>query len=395
MIAGVIGSPLATTALQSMETPSSRAPRRILHLLAPGEVGGMESVVRLLARGQHMRGDRPVVVSVIESSAHARTFRDALAADGVEQVTLVLPGRAYGSEWRAIRELCRRFAPAIVHTHGYRADLIGGSAARRAGVATVSTVHGFTGGDWKMRVYERLNRIAFRRFDAVVAVSRPLAEELWSTGIDSHRLHLLPNALDMQGTPLDRAAARMRLDVPTDGWRVGWIGRLSAEKGPDVMVHAMARLAGVALSVLGDGPQRDALHAECERLGVSGRITWHGMVPEAARLTPAFDALVLSSRTEGTPMVLLEAMAAGVPVVATRVGGVPDVVSESEALLVPSDDPAALAAAIDALRRDPAAARTRADAARRRLHEERGVEHWLTQYESVYDAAIRVAGPAA
>jgi glycosyltransferase involved in cell wall biosynthesis len=109
-----------------------------------------------------------------------------------------------------------------------------------------------------------------------------------------------------------------------------------------------------------------------------------GQVTEAARLIKAFDVLVLSSRTEGTPMVLFEAMAARVPVVATAVGGVPDVVSQNEALLVPPDRPDELASAIAAVRNDPAAARTRADAAAKRLATEYAVGPWVERYAAVY-----------
>jgi glycosyltransferase involved in cell wall biosynthesis len=113
-------------------------------------------------------------------------------------------------------------------------------------------------------------------------------------------------------------------------------------------------------------------------------ITWHGVVPDAGRLLRAFDVLVLSSRTEGTPMVVLEAMAAGVPIVATRVGGVPDVLSSADAMLVPPEDPAALAAAIRAVHDHPDAARSRADSARRRLDTEFALAPWLARYEAIY-----------
>jgi glycosyltransferase involved in cell wall biosynthesis len=121
---------------------------------------------------------------------------------------------------------------------------------------------------------------------------------------------------------------------------------------------------------------------------VQARITWHGTVASAGRLMQAFDCFVLSSRTEGTPIVLLEAMAARVPVVATRVGGVPDVVTENEALLVPREDPEAIGHAIRRIITDPASAAQRAEAALHRLADFQP-EPWLEKYESVYAAICR------
>src|SRR5713101_3623616 len=94
----------------------------------------------------------------------------------------------------AMLELGRRLRPAVVHTHGYRPDVVDAGAARRLGIPTVTTVHGFTGGGWKNRFYERVQRRSHRRFDAVVAVSRPLVEQLLRDGVPPRRLHLVQNA---------------------------------------------------------------------------------------------------------------------------------------------------------------------------------------------------------
>jgi glycosyltransferase involved in cell wall biosynthesis len=133
----------------------------------------------------------------------------------------------------------------------------------------------------------------------------------------------------------------------------------------------------------GRGPL-SSLRAQADALGITDRLRWHGMIPEAGALIRAFDAVVLSSRTEGTPVVLLEAMGAGVPVVATAVGGVPDVVSDQDAFLVPPDEPASLARALHAIRTDSGAAGKRVLAAGARLASAYALDPWLDRYEAVY-----------
>lgn len=360
---------------------------RILHLLVPAPYGGLESVVRTLSAAQVTAG-HVVAAGLVAPNGIATPLRDELEAAGVDATRLPVGGRSYLRERREVGRLCRRIQPDVVHTHGYRSDVLHGPMGRRQGIPTVSTVHGFTGGDGRNRLYERLQLRALRRSDAVVAVSAPLVDRLAAAGVPRERIWLCRNA-GATVEPLPRADARARLGLGAGGpARIGWIGRLSREKGADVLLEAMPALADrdVALSIIGDGPERAALEARVAERGLTERVRWHGPVPNAAAHLGAFDVVVLSSRTEGTPMVLLEAMAAGVPVVATRVGGVPDVVSDAEALLVESEDPGALAAAIRRVLDEPEATARRAGAARARARDEHGVAAWVERHDRIYGA---------
>jgi glycosyltransferase involved in cell wall biosynthesis len=362
-------------------------------VLAPAPIGGLERVVEALAAGQHRRGDRVCVALVVGVDEPDPPLAAALAARGIEPVLLRIPPRGYLRERALLRGLLRRMRPEVLHTHGYRPDVLLSGVARREGIRVVTTVHGFTGGDWKNRLYERLQCRAFRRFDAVVAVSARLAEQLAAAGVPRRVIHSLPNAWGETSDPLPRPTARAALGLPETGFLVGWVGRVSREKGLDVAIEALSLASrsgetDVRLVVAGEGTERAALQARSASLGLGGRVRWLGTVRDAGRYFSAFDALLISSRTEGTPVVLFEAMAAGVPVVATRVGGIPEVVSDSEALLVPSEQPEALAAALHALRRDPGAARERALAAGARLRAEHGLEPWIDRYAEVYRQAL-------
>jgi len=372
-------------------------PLVILHALAPGPIGGLERVVQTLAAGQQQAGHAVGVVAVLDADDESHPFIDAIASTGVELLPIRLPPRAYRQERRRLAQLIRTRRPDVLHTHGYRADVQAGAVARRLGVPTVTTVHGITGGRWKNRFYEALQHRAFRRFDAVVAVARPLAERLVALGVPSGRVRVVPNGAPPWGPLPSRADARAVLGLPADVAVVGWVGRLSAEKGPDLFLEAMALLGDrdAHAAVIGTGRERGRIEAQATRLGLTGRIHWCGAVPDAGHLFPAFDCFVLSSRTEGTPMVLFEAMAAATPIVTTRVGGVPDVVSEADAVLVPPGDASALAGAVATVLDDPQAARVRAERARARLDAEHGVARWVAGYDSVYRAVVRPGrGPA-
>jgi glycosyltransferase involved in cell wall biosynthesis len=358
---------------------------RIQHVIAPAPVGGAESVVRALASGQSRNG-HAVAVTAILSDGSRPPFLDALERDGVQVFRVAVATRSYLRERAEVAALCRRLGSDILHTHGYRADVVNGGLGRSLGIAAVTTVHGFTGGGAKNRFYESVQRRALRRFNAVVAVSRPLGDGLARSGVPPDRLHVIPNGWGDPGPAVDRAEARLRLGLESGGFHVAWVGRVQWEKGPDVLVDTLPHLGeGVTLHVIGDGPQARSLRA---RTAGDPRIRWHGLVPEAGRMLAAFDAFVLSSRTEGTPIVLLEAMAAALPVIATRVGGVPDVVTRAEAVLVPPSDPPALAAAIQAVRKDPAGAADRVRAARARLTKDFTIDRWLARYDDVYGAVL-------
>lgn len=358
----------------------------IVHLTAPARVGGLETVVAALASGTARRGHRVRVYALLEDRSDARCDPfSRLAEAGAALVEVRLPPRSYRAEVRRLVADWRGAPPDLIHAHGYHADLVAWRAARHTRTPVVTTVHGFTGGDLKNRLYERLDRWAMRRFAAVVAVSAPLRSELAGRGIPPDRIHLIPNAWRPGDDLLPRGEARRRLGLPAAGAIVGWVGRLNREKGADVMVEALGRTnPDLALSFLGEGPLESRLRARAAELGLSDRIRWHGLVPNAATILRAFDAVVLTSRTEGTPMILLEAMAASVPVIATRVGGIPDVASDHEALLVPPEDPGAVAAALDRLRSDPAATAARVEAAAARVAAGYDVDRWLDRHEVLY-----------
>jgi glycosyltransferase involved in cell wall biosynthesis len=361
---------------------------KILHVTAPAPVGGLERVVLGLTTGLRGAGHDVRVVAILDPGVTDHPLVRALETAGVPVHPIPVAGRAYRAERARIEEIGRMHGVEVMHTHGYHPDVVDGGVARRLHIPVVSTVHGFTGGDWRNRLYEWLQVRAYRKFDGVIAVSAPIVHRVMRGGVPADRVHLVPNAWsEVPGVqPLGRVAARDALQVPRGGVRIGWVGRLSREKGADVMVDALARLKRphVQLSVIGDGKPLKQLQGRAAFLGVEKQITWHGLVPDAGRLLAAFDVVVLSSRTEGTPIILFEAIAARVPVVATAVGGVPNVISDREAVLVPAEDPLALAQGVARALDDRAGALARATAASERVAFKFAVGPWIERHVALY-----------
>lgn len=375
------------------EPAASSATLSVMHLCAPAHVGGLERVVQGLSTGQVLRSQRVAVVAVIQPGADTSAFLDPLRAVGVECIRIEAPGRGYLSELRQVRALLASWQPDILHTHGYRSDLLHGGVARRRGIATVTTLHGSSRMGGASHLFEWIQEWALRRFDGVVAVSEPLVRSLRARGVPEERIHEVPNAWTPPAGPLLREEARRALDAPETGLLVGWVGRLIPVKGCDVFLRALSRVRGedYRAVIIGDGPERAALEALASELGLTNQVRFLGAVPDAARFFSGLDLFVLSSRSEGTPMVLLEAMGAGLPVVATSVGGVPDVIAdEVGGWLVPPEQPDRMAEAVTLAIGDAGARRDRAALGAERIRSHYSREAWILRHEEVYRAALKV-----
>jgi glycosyltransferase involved in cell wall biosynthesis len=367
---------------------------RVVQLLAPAPFGGLESVVTGLTEGLARRGHTVVVAAVVDPDVlpEDHPFLRGMLEMGADLRVIRVSARAYLRERARVRDLLDAVRPHVFHSHGYRPDVLDAPVARRLEVPTVTTVHGFTRWGGKNRLFEALQRRAFRRFDGVVAVSRALGAELGASGVGAHRLHVVPNALPALPEPIDAAEARARLGAAEGRFHIAWIGRLSEEKGPDVLLDALALLPDDSwtASVVGGGPLGPALQSRWSAQGRAG-VRWHGVIAGVARYLSGVDCLVMSSRTEGTPIVLLEAMACGVPVVATAVGGIPEV-AEGVALLVAPEDPRALADAVARVRADPEVRRRMAAAGLERVAERYAPNGWIRRYEGIYRGVVERTG---
>jgi glycosyltransferase involved in cell wall biosynthesis len=233
----------------------------------------------------------------------------------------------------------------------------------------VATLHGWVEGSRSLRLYTRLEMSLLRRFDALVVVAAEQVERLQRVGVPRARIHQVDNAIELP-RPVDDAVVRsLRHELGLTGaeFVYGAVSRLSPEKNLGQLLEAFAtvvpRAPDARLLVVGDGDQRDALEAKCRQLSLTGQVRFAGNRSDMDPMYRLLDCLVLPSLNEGMPLVVLEAMARELPVVASAVGDVPRLLQRADlARLVPRDDAAALAAAMWSVllrpeRRDVAAAR--------------------------------------
>jgi glycosyltransferase involved in cell wall biosynthesis len=294
-------------------------------------------------------------------------FVDAFHQRGIP-VTVIGERRALDpAAASAVSQTIARLRPDIVQTHNIKSHALVARATGRHQIPWVAFHHGYTSTDLKVRLYNLVDRWSLPRADAVVTTCRPFADELAHAGIDRQRITVVHNAA--AGTaPMDRRSARALLGLD-DAPLIVAVGRLSREKGHDVLIDACASLQRMSrdaptLLIAGEGPEHDRLAARARRRGIKLRLD--GFQASIAPYYAAADVFVLPSRSEGSPNVLLEAMAAGRPIVATSVGGVPEIASCGEVQLVPPDQPMALANAVAQVFSSPVLADRLGRRARRR-----------------------------
>jgi glycosyltransferase involved in cell wall biosynthesis len=252
-----------------------------------------------------------------------------------------------------LRRLCARFQPDVIQSHAVKSHVLVWLAGLRHRHVWLAFHHGYTHTDLKTRVYNLLDRLTLRYADHVVTVAKAFRGDLVRCGVQEARLSVLHNAAPAYCRPPREARhlLRQQLAIPGGTRVVAAVGRLSAEKRHVDLIRAFARVrtTGPAshLVIAGDGPERPRLEREIVRWRMQREVTLLGELHDVAPLYQLADLFTLPSATEGCPGVLLEAMAAGVPVVASRVGGIPEVVRDGRtALLVAPGDVEDLASAI-------------------------------------------------
>ena len=374
---------------------------RVMRIISRMNIGGPAIHVVLLNHGLADRYDSLLVTGTegagegsLRDLAHQRRLRLEVIPELGRDISLKSDLVALVKLYR----LMRRERPQIVHTHTAKAGFVGRLAARLAGVPIIlHTFHGHVFHGYfsprKTRLFLALERVCARFSTRIITISPHLREEIAAYGvIRPDRIDVIPLGFDLEPFTAQRREAgvfRRSLGLPEDTRLIAAVGRLVKIKNLPLFLEAAARVhpqvPAARFIFVGDGELRADLEAQARALGIGDVVVFTGWRRDLPQIYADLDAVVISSDNEGTPVCLIEAMATGCPVIATCVGGVPDLIVAGETgRLVPPGDPAALAAAMLDLVREPEGTRTMAAAAQRQIVARYGAERLITDMDCLY-----------
>jgi glycosyltransferase involved in cell wall biosynthesis len=321
----------------------------IVHLTSSTFFGGPER--QMLGLAQHLVPAYRSVFLSFSEKGHCHAFLREVRRHGFDGWELSKDTPHFLAAIREIRGWLRETRAGVLCCHGYKANLLGRKAARRLNVPVAAVSRGWTSENLRVRFYEAIDRHFLKRMDRVVCVSEGQAVQVHRAGVPAEKVTVIRNAIDVGRFERPDLLYRDRLisffSKPPSRI-VGAAGRLSPEKGFSILIDAARTVSKTCSSIgfilFGEGPLRSDLERQIEAAGLKDSFVLTGFRHDLDRFMPFLDVLVVPSFTEGLPNVILEAFAARVPVVATAVGGIPEIVeNEVNGLLTPSGDSRPLA----------------------------------------------------
>ncbi len=377
---------------------------KILHLIDSAGLYGAEVMLLHLIAEQIKQGLQPIIASIGEKGIDEKPLEKEAKKRGYRVKKFrMAPGPNYLGALNILRFAWHEGID-ILHSHGYKGNILFGfipGKIRR--IPIITTVHGYTStgnGLRRMRAYEWLDSKALRFMDAVVFVSNAMKSDSRFKHLNPSKVHVIHNGIPLTTSDspshapsfsaLDAADLDQHiLDFCTNTFTLGSIGRLSPEKGYIYLVRALKIIRDkghdVRLVIIGEGGERPKLEQEISRLGLRNHVLLPGYRANASAYLPYFDVFVLPSLTEGLPMTILEAIRAKVPIVATRVGGIPDILQEEKScLFVRCKDPESLAGALIRFLEDPTLGKSLTDNASDVLSTQISINMTSMRYKQVY-----------
>ena len=315
----------------------------VMHLTSSCFYGGPER--QMLGLAEALLPDVQTVFASFSEGGLNATFLDKVRDAGFVSCSLKRDTPRLLAAKKEVVGLIKQHDVHVLLCHGYKAGMVGWFAARKAGIPAIAVSRGWTGEDWKVRIYERLDRLMLRRMDRVVCVSHGQADKAKRAGVRSERIEVIHNAINTSRFTKPDPAYREKLlgffpaSIRSNiKFVIGAAGRLSPEKGFELLIEAAQAVSQkhpeVGFVLFGEGVLREPLQSQIDSSSLNDPFQLAGHTDELDQFMPCLDLFVQSSYTEGLPNVLLEATAAGVPIVATKVGGTPEVVQPGDHCLL-------------------------------------------------------------
>lgn len=373
----------------------------VVQLTSSRFFGGPERQMLELARALP-RSYQTTFLSFSEGG-HCEAFLDEVRQSGLDAAALKHDTPRFRAVLRELTGLLRDIAADVLCCHGYKADVVGLLAGRRLGIPVVGISRGWTAENLRVKAYEAIDRRALRWMDRVVCVSGGQARKVLKAGVSPAKVSVIHNAIRTERFERPSTDARKTLSglfARPPRHIVGAAGRLSPEKGFAVLVDAAARLVReqptTGFVLFGDGALRESLALQIQAAGLADRFLLPGFRRDLDELLPAMDVFALPSYTEGLPNVVLESFAAGVPVVATAVGGTPELVDDGvSGRLVPAGDPTALADGLLEFLISESRRRSAGKAGRLRVREDFTFESQSENYQQLFNRLVPHRGSIA
>jgi glycosyltransferase involved in cell wall biosynthesis len=366
---------------------------RVLHLGSPGGLFGAERWILSLIRELNPAAVHSVVGVINDAHYTEIALCTEASKSGFDVCEIHAPGRLNVAAISRLRRLLQDMQIDIVHTHFYKTDIVGYFATRGTRCKIVSTPHGWDNRPSRsLWLYQNLSRLFFPFLDAVAPLSDGLYAELAKIPGMERKLRLIANAVDIGEVESETRVDAGLQELKNKGkFIIGYIGRLSEAKELETLLETMAHHGHAAweLVLVGSGEHSDALETMADQLHLDDRVHFTGFRADRLALLRGFDTFVLPSRSEGIPRCVMEAMAAGVPVIATDIAGCRALIDDREnGLLFPVGDARALAQCIRQVEGGEIDGAGLARNARRRIREDYSAARMARQYETLYSAVV-------
>jgi glycosyltransferase involved in cell wall biosynthesis len=365
----------------------------ILAVISSAGVYGAERMVLNLLAALSTQACHPVL-AVLRGSCTGRSDLACIAREcGLHVEEIDCNGRIDLNAVRKLRECVQRYRVDVVHSHGYKADLYSYAATRRPRIPLVATCHNWTNADSALTLYAKLDRLALARFDAVAAVSEGVAGILSDSRVPHRKVSVIPNGVLVEKQQMAKSIPDLR---GGPGMVIGMVGRLVQEKGFALVLRGaraiLSAYPATRFLIVGEGQQEKELRDIVLEEGIETSVFFSGFRNDLTEVYSSLDLLVLPSLLEGMPMVVLEAMASCKPVVVTRVGALPALVSHGiTGLVVDPGNTPVLVAAICSLLSDPERCRTMGQRGRDLIEVKYSSRIMAQRYRSMYQQAIGTA----